>query len=187
MRRNCLAEFRLETDRLILRSWRAEDCAAFAVMSADPDVMQHLGGTIDRAASDAVIARLQGGEAEQGQTFWAIERKGDAALLGFCGLRRGGHAGTPVPDELEIGWRLARQAWGQGYAREAAAASLDWGWRNRSDAQIAAWTVPANRASWGLMLRLGMVHRPELDFDHPSFAPGHPLCRHLVYTIDRPA
>lgn len=155
-------------------------------MSADADVMRHLGGAVDRAASDAAIARLQACEAEQGQTFWAIERRTDAALLGFCGLRRGGHPGTPVPDELEIGWRLARHAWGQGYAREAAAACLDWGWANRSAARIAAWTVPANHASWGLMLRLGMVHRPELDFDHPQFAPGHPLCRHLVYTIDRP-
>lgn len=156
-------------------------------MAADADVMQHLGGTMDRAQSDAVIARLSSCEAEQGLTFWAIERKSDASLLGFCGLRRGGHAGTRVPDELEIGWRLARHAWGQGYAREAAAATLAWGWANRPDARIAAWTVPANSASWGLMLRLGMIHRPELDFDHPAFAPGHPLCRHLVYTIERPA
>ena len=88
--------------------------------------------------------------------------------------------------ELEIGWRLRRDAWGQGFAREAAAASLSWGWANFADHRIAAWTVPANIGSWGLMLRLGMVHRPELDFNHPRFAPDHPLYRHLVYTIDRP-
>ncbi|MBK6802870.1 MAG: GNAT family N-acetyltransferase [Novosphingobium sp.] len=177
----------IETQRLLLRSWREADRPPFAAMSADPEVMRHLGGAVDRAASDAVIDRLTASERDHGHTFWAVERKEDGALLGFCGLRRGGHPGTGVTDELEIGWRLARHAWGQGYAREAAGASIVWGWANRGDARIAAWTVPANTASWGLMLRLGMVHRAELDFDHPAFAPGHPLSRHLVYTIDRPA
>lgn len=155
-------------------------------MSRDPEVMTHLDGVTDRPASDALIDRLIAETAEQGSTFWAIERKADAAFLGFCGLRRGGHPGTPIPDELEIGWRLRRDAWGQGYAREAAEASLEWGWNNRNDARIAAWTVAANTASWGLMLRLGMTHRPELDFDHPRFEEGHPLRRHIVYTIERP-
>lgn len=187
MPRGCsMAEFRLETERLVLRSWREEDRAPFAEMSADAEVMAHLDGVVDRTASDAVIDRLAAEEAGHGQTFWALERKADAAMIGFCGLRRGGHPGTPAPDELEIGWRLARSAWGQGYAREAAEATLAWGWANRDAGRIAAWTVPANTDSWGLMIRLGMVHRPELDFDHPRFAAGHPLCRHLVYTIDRP-
>lgn len=176
----------IETDRLILRGWREQDRAPFAAMSADPEVMRHLGGPVDREASDAAIDRLDAVEAAQGHTFWAIERKSDAAMIGFCGLRRGGHEGTPVPDELEIGWRLAREAWGRGFAREAAQACLDWGWTNREAGRIAAWTVPANRASWGLMLRLGMVPRPELDFDHPQFPSGHPLCRHVVYTLERP-
>lgn len=177
----------IETARLRLRSWCDEDRAAFAAMSADRDVMEHLGGPVGRVESDAGIDRLAACEAAQGHTFWAIERKQDGAMIGFCGLRRGGHEGTPVPDELEIGWRLSRDAWGCGYAREAAQASLDWGWRNRADSRIAAWTVPANVASWGLMVRLGMEHRPELDFDHPAFPPGHRLSRHLVYTISRPA
>lgn len=181
-----MGEFRLETERLILRGWRDADRAPFAAISADPAVMEHLGGPVDRAASDAALDRL-GAPAPQGHCFWALERKADAALLGFCGLRRGGHAGTPVTDELEIGWRLAHHAWGQGYAREAAAAALDWGWAHTPAERIAAWTVPANTPSWGLMERLGMTHRPELDFDHPAFAAGHPLRRHLVYTIGRPA
>jgi len=176
----------IETQRLLLRDWRDGDCAPFARLNADPDVMRHLGGPLDRAASDAMAARLRAVAADQGHTFWAVERRSDAALLGFCGLRRGGHAGTPVPDELEIGWRLRRDAWGQGYAREAAAASLDWGWANTGAPRIAAWTVAANTASWGLMLRLGMDHRPELDFDHPLFDVGHPLCRHVVHVIGRP-
>lgn len=177
---------RIETERLILRSWRDDDRVPFAAMSADAEVMEHLGGVIDRADSDAVIDRLLGEEERHGFTFWAVERIADAALIGFCGLRRGGHEGTPVTAELEIGWRLCRGAWGQGLAREAAEAAIAWGWANTEDARIAAWTVPANLPSWGLMKRLGMVHRPELDFDHPRFPSGHPLCRHIVYTIERP-
>lgn len=177
----------IETDRLILRNWRDDDRAPFAAMSADAEVMAHLDGVIDRSASDAIIDRLREEEQAQGHTFWAIERKADGSFLGFCGLRRGGHPGTAVEDELEIGWRLARFAWNQGYAREAAEASLGWGWANRPDPRIAAWTVAANKPSWGLMLRIGMVHRPELDFDHPRFACDHPLSRHIVYTIARPA
>ncbi len=187
MQRGCwVAEFRLETGRLVLRSWRAGDYAPFATMSSDPDVMQHLGGTIDQAASDAVIDHIRFEEEQTGHSFWAVERRNDGVLLGFCGLRRGGHARTPVVDELEIGWRLARHAWSNGYAREAADASLTWGWQNTAAARIAAWTVMANTRSWGLMLRLGMAHRLELDFDHPRFSKEHPLCRHVVYTIERP-
>jgi len=176
----------IETERLVLRNWREADRDPFAEMSLDPEVMAYLDGPMDRAASDALIDRLLGEAQQNGATFWAVERKGDGAFLGFCGLRRGGHPGTAVRAELEIGWRLRRDAWGQGFAREAAAASLSWGWANFADHRIAAWTVPANIGSWGLMLRLGMVHRPELDFNHPRFAPDHPLYRHLVYTIDRP-
>lgn len=182
-----MGEFRLETERLILRNWRDTDRAPFAAISADSAVMEHIGGVLDRDASDAALARISQQQAASEPCFWAAERKADGVLLGFCGLRRGGHPGTPVPDELEIGWRLARHAWGQGYAREAAAAALDWGWANSQAGRIAAWTVPANAPSWGLMQRLGMTNRPELDFDHPAFAAGHPLRRHLVYTIGRPA
>jgi RimJ/RimL family protein N-acetyltransferase len=155
-------------------------------MNADPEVMAHLDGPVDRVASDAMIDRIVAGQEEQGHCLWAVESKSDGAFIGFCGLRRGGHAGTPVPDELEIGWRLARAAWGKGFAREAAEASLAWGWNNTPDPRITAWTVPANVRSWGLMERLGMARRPELDFEHPAFRPGHPLRDHIVYTIDRP-
>jgi RimJ/RimL family protein N-acetyltransferase len=181
-----MADFRLETDRLVLRSWESRDSVPFAEMSSDPAVMAHLDGPVDRAASDAIIARIKAGQQAQGHCLWALESKSDGKFLGFCGLRRGGHAGTPVPDELEIGWRLAHSAWGQGYAREAAEASLAWGWVNTDAGRIAAWTVPANTRSWGLMERLGMIHRPELDHAHPAFPLDHPLSHHVVYTIDRP-
>ncbi|SOB88127.1 Protein N-acetyltransferase, RimJ/RimL family [Sphingomonas guangdongensis] len=177
----------ITTARLRLRNWEERDLALFAAMSADAEVMRHLDGPIDRAASEAVIERLRGHAERDGFTFWAVERREDDLLLGFCGLRRGGHPDTPVSAELEIGWRLARANWGQGYAGEAATATIAWGWANTPDARIAAWTVPANTASWRLMERVGMRHRPTLDFDHPRFPAGHPLRRHLVYTVERPA
>ena len=182
-----MAEVRIETDRLILRTWRDDDRPAFAAINRCPEVMRYLDGPIDAAASDAMIDRQIAGQAAQGQCLWAVERRGDARLLGYCGLRIGGHPGTGVADELEIGWRLARAAWGQGYAREAAAASLDWGFAHTDRSRITAWTVPANTASWGLMRRLGMTARPDLDFAHPKFAADHPLSRHVGYVIERSA
>jgi len=183
----------IHTDRLTLRGWREADVVPFAAMFRDAEVMRHLGGVPadPDAAARTVIAAHERDRAADGHGFWAIERTADAALLGFCGLRAGGKpghsvAGTPVADELEIGWRLRQDAWGQGYAREAAAASFAWGWANTAHDRIAAWTVPANTASWGLMIRLGMERRADLDFDHPFFTPDHPLSRHHVYTIDRP-
>lgn len=177
----------IETGRLLLRGWRDADIAPFAAMCADPEVMAHLGGPQPLADVEAAIARQRGLEARHGCCFWAIERREDGALLGFCGLRPGGHPGTPVTDELEIGWRLRRDAWSQGYAREAAEASLAWGWANTDRARITAWTIPPNRASWTLMERLGMVRRADLDFAHPDFPPGHPLSAHIVYAAERPA
>lgn len=176
----------IATERLLLRSWRDDDVEPFAAMCADAEVMRHLNGIVGQDEAAAIVTRQQALIDEHGHGFWAIERKDDGALLGFCGLRIGGHPDTPVGRELEIGWRLRRDAWGQGYAREAAEASLAWGWANLPHPRVAAWTVPANTASWGLMLRIGMTPRPELDFDHPLFAEGHPLRRHLVYAIDRP-
>ncbi|MDO6416511.1 GNAT family N-acetyltransferase [Sphingomonas sp. BIUV-7] len=176
----------IETERLILRDWRDADTAPFATMCADPEVMAHLGGPQPRADVEAAIARQRDMQARCGHCFWAIERREDGALLGFCGLREGGHPATPVIDELEIGWRLRRDAWGQSYAREAAGASLVWGWANTPRSRILAWTVPANVASWTLMARLGMVHRADLDFAHPAFPADHPLSAHIVYAAERP-
>jgi RimJ/RimL family protein N-acetyltransferase len=176
----------IETGRLILRQWCEADRAPFAAINTDTEVMQHLGGVLDQRQSDGIIDQQIASQSNDGHCFWAMEHKIDEALLGYCGLRRGGHAGTDVHDEIEIGWRLARGAWGRGYAREAAEACLAWGWSNTGASRIAAWTVTANTASWGLMIRLGFSHRRDLDFDHPRFEKGHALCRHLVYIIERP-
>jgi RimJ/RimL family protein N-acetyltransferase len=173
----------IETDRLILRPWRETDVAPFAAMGRDPDVMAFIGPLLDEAGTRAAIERQQRFQAQFGYCFWAIERCEDGAFLGFCGLKPGAK-GTPIEEAVEIGWRLARHAWGQGIAREGAAASLDWAWANGID-RVAAITVPANVRSWGLMERLGMRRQVDLDFAHPALAPDDPLSMHIVYAIDR--
>lgn len=173
------------TARLVLRSWRDGDRAAFHAICSDPRVMATLGPIMTRAESDALIDRVAAREVEAGYTFWAVERRADAALIGWCGLLPGG-ADTPIAEDVEIGWRLGGDHWGQGYAREAAQASLDWGWANLPAAHIAAITSVGNARSRMLMERLGMTRFPDEDFDHPRVADASPLKRHLVYRIDRP-
>ena len=122
------------------------------------------------------------GQREQGFSFWIVQRRGDGALLGFCGFKRG--TVDPILGEMEIGWRFREDAWGQGYAREAASACLDWAWANVDCERIFAITVMGNAPSWGLMQRLGMRRREDLDFDHPNFPPDHPLAPHITYEIE---
>lgn len=175
----------IRTERLILRSWQDSDRAPFAAMGQDAEVMRHLGPLMSSIDSDAAIDRLSGVEASHGYTFWAVERGADGAFLGFCGLKPGPD-GTPIAGRTEIGWRIARAYWRQGYALEAARASIEWAWSTLADSKIFAMTVPANVASWGLMERLGMNRLADQDFDHPNVPDGSPLKRHIVYAIDRP-
>ncbi|WP_010544581.1 GNAT family N-acetyltransferase [Sphingomonas elodea] len=172
----------IETERLVLRGWRDADRAPFHAMCSDPRVMAFIGPLQTRAETDAAIDRQFGWQSDLGHCFWAIERRDDAHFLGFCGLKPGA-AGTPIEGEIEIGWRLGFEHWGRGYAREAAAASLAWGWAHLAADSIAAITVEENARSWGLMERLGM-HRVEGgDFDHPAAIPE--LRRHRSYRIAR--
>ena len=176
----------IETERLVLRPWRDADKARYAELINTPAVMALMGGVATRENADRSIDIHMASQEANGFCFWAVTRRADDALIGMGGLRYGGIPGTGIPDELEIGWRFAETEWGKGYAREAAQASIDWGWRHTDRGRITAWTVPANNASWGLMIRLGMTHRPDLDFEHPRFHADHPLSRHVVYVIERP-
>lgn len=174
----------IETERLILRGWREGDIPPFHAMGQDAEVMRYLGPLLTmeqaRDAHDRMVAR----QADDGFCFWAVERKSDTAFLGFCGLQRGYGV---LEGETEIGWRLRRDAWGQGYAREGAEASLAWGWANLDVPLITAITTPENRASWGLMERLGMTRYPDEDFDHPAVPDDSPLKRHILYRIACPS
>ncbi|WP_419825457.1 GNAT family N-acetyltransferase [Sphingomonas sp.] len=173
----------IETERLRLRPWRDEDGPEFVRVTNTPAVMAHLGGVREPYDGRALVAEKQALQAEHGLCFWLVERRADGAVLGLCGLEPCDVG--PVAGDVEIGWRLREDAWGQGYAREAALACLAWGWSHLDVPRIVAITVPANVASRGLMRRIGMTHRRELDFDHPFFPLGHPLRAHVGYAIDR--
>ena len=176
----------IETPRLLIRTWREEDRDAFVALCCTPEVMAHLGGSQSPAEVDAAIGRIHACQAANGFCFWAVERKEDGAFLGFCGMKVARDPGTPIDGEIEIGWRLRADVWGQGYAREAADACLQWAWANLPVDRVIAITVPNNRRSWGLMERLGMDRRPDMDFDHPYFPPGHALRPHITYVAERP-
>lgn len=164
-----MAEFRRETERLILRDWRAEDLAPFVRHTNIPTVMRWLGGVQDEAHYRMMFERFGECRAEHGHTFWIVERKVDGEVLGFCGLKRGNAPDSSFTGEFEIGWRLREDAWGRGYAREAAEASLEAGFRTFAAPVIHAITVPGNRASWTLMERIGMTRAPHLDFNDSRF------------------
>lgn len=180
-----MSEVVIETGRLVLRAWRAEDLQPFHAICSDPQVMATLGPPLSLDETAALIARVEAQDAEHGPTFWALERKEDARLIGWCGVIRG-NAG-PVDGKAEIGWRLASHCWGSGYATEAARASVSWLFANLPD--DAAWAITSlgNHRSRAVMERLGMANHPELDFDHPRIAEGDPLRRHVTYSISREA
>jgi RimJ/RimL family protein N-acetyltransferase len=174
----------IETERLLLRPWREEDVAPFAAMGRDPEVMRYLGPLLSEDDSRHTFEVVAQQQRDRGFCFWAVERRSDGKFIGFCGLQVGSE---PIAGEIEIGWRLARDAWGQGYATEAALASLAWGWDNLDAPSIAAITAALNERSWRLMERIGMRRYPDEDFDHPEVAPGQPDRPHVLYRIARPA
>ncbi len=175
----------IATARLRMRSWRDEDVASFQAICADPEVMATLGPVLDIPGTRALIDRVRLQEAENGHTFWALERQGDARLVGWCGIIRG-NAG-PVDGKAEIGWRLARDCWGAGYATEAARGALDWAFGHLADERVWAITWRGNVRSQAVMERLGMRRHADLDFDHPKLAEGDPLRPHVTYSIARDA
>jgi RimJ/RimL family protein N-acetyltransferase len=175
----------LRTDRLLLRPWRPGDLEPFAALNADPVTMEHFPSTLDRGASDDLAGRIEAQLAEQGWGLWAVEVGGDPGVpfIGFVGL-------APVsflPGAVEVGWRLARAAWGRGYAPEAAAEAVRFGLEELGLDEIVSFTVPQNRNSRRVMEKVGMTHRPERDFDHPRVDPTtHPqLVRHVLYSVTR--
>jgi RimJ/RimL family protein N-acetyltransferase len=172
------------TPRLVLRGWRDADRPAFAALNADPEVMEHHPSTLDRAASDRLVDAVVGGWSEHGFGLWAVERADNEAFLGFTGLSRPSFEAHFTP-AVEVGWRLARHAWGQGYATEAARATLRFGFEVAGLEQIVSFTVPANVRSRRVMERIGMTHDPADDFDHPKLPVGHPLRRHVLYRLSR--
>jgi RimJ/RimL family protein N-acetyltransferase len=174
----------LRTDRLLLRPWRESDLEPFAALNADPAVMEHFAKPLDRAESDAFVARIRSHFDRHGFGFWAVEAPGISDLVGLVGLAIPTFE-THFTPCVEIGWRLSRAYWGKGYANEAARASLRYGFEQLGLDEIVAFTVPYNVRSRAVMERIGMTRSAADDFDHPNLPEGHRLRRHVLYRIQR--
>ena len=190
----------LRTERLILRDWTDADREPFAVLNADPEVMAHFPAPLARAESDAMVDRIVTSMHRRGFGLWVVEVVGGPACIGFVGL-------NPIPFDagftpaLEVGWRLARPAWGQGYAPEAAVACVDFAFASvRRDGddfamagpaderldEVVSMTTPGNTNSRRVMEKIGLTRDPADDFDHPTIADRAPhLVRHVLYRVDR--
>ncbi len=175
---------RLRTDRLLLREWRRGDLEPFAQLNADPAVAELLAGPLPREESDALAGRIVAGWRERGYGLWAVERIEEGMFLGFTGLSLPRWAPEP---SVEIGWRLARHAWGHGYATEAARTAVRFAFEDLALDALVSYTAVTNARSRRVMERLGMHRdRPEpFDFLHPRLPEGHPLREHVTYRLSR--
>jgi ribosomal-protein-alanine N-acetyltransferase len=174
----------LRTERLLLRRWREEDRAPFAALNADPAVMEFFPDPLVREESDALAERIEREFERHGFGLWALELRGSGEFIGLAGLAVPPFEAHFMP-AVEVGWRLARPAWGNGYATEAGRASLAHGFGELGLEQVVSMTAVANARSRAVMERLGMTRDPADDFEFPTLPPGDPLRPHVLYRIGR--
>jgi len=173
----------LRTERLLLRQWRDSDLDPWAEMNADPLVREFLGGTRSRAESAASLDHFRAGLETRGWGFWAVEIRATGEFAGFTGFDE---VDEDMPfTGVEIGWRLARGAWGHGYATEAARACVDYGFDKLGLHEILAVAAKGNIRSHAVMRRLGMTHDPAEDFEDPTEPPGSPQRTAVLYRLTR--
>jgi RimJ/RimL family protein N-acetyltransferase len=177
----------LETPRLLLRRWQEADRAPFALINADPIVMHYFASPLTRAETDEAIDRYLAAFDREGFSFFAAIECSTGTLVGTIGLQtmRDQVPNLPQP-AVEIGWRLAQSAQGKGYATEGAHVIVDFAFHQLAINQVVAITAIPNQPSRRVMEKLGMTHRPELDFDHPRVHAGHPYQRHTLYSLRNP-
>ena len=173
----------LSSGRICLRRWRDEDREAFAAMNSDRRVMEFFPSRLSRVESDALADRIQEHFREQGFGLWAIEIPDVAPFIGFAGLTVPRFSARFTPC-VEVGWRLAFEHWGRGYATEAARLALAYGFGSLALSEVVSFTSTGNHRSRAVMERLGMRRDPADDFDHPALPDSHPLRRHVLYRID---
>jgi RimJ/RimL family protein N-acetyltransferase len=176
----------LSGGRVCLRRWHDSDRNAFAAMNADARVMEFFPSRLTRDESDAMVDRIQAHFDERGFGLWAIEVPDVAPFIGYTGLavpRFSAHF-TPC---VEIGWRLAFEHWGHGYATEAARLALGFGFGTLALSEIVSFAAETNHRSRAVMERLEMRRDPAEDFDHPNIPEGHPIRRHVLYRLPQSA
>jgi RimJ/RimL family protein N-acetyltransferase len=171
----------LTTDRLLLRHWRAGDRGPFAEMNGDPEVMRYFPATLTRRSSDELADRIGANVARRGWGLWALEERATGRFIGFTGIEPAQFEASFTP-AVEIGWRLARAAWGHGYATEAARAAAAFAFEHLELDEIVSFTAQHNARSRAVMRRLGMRHDAAHDFDHPRVSDDR-LRRHVLYRL----
>ncbi len=172
----------LRTDRLRLRRWRDADRLPFASLNADPEVMEFLPSTLSRRESDAFVNRIEACFEERGFGLWVVTENTSSHCLGYVGLWPATFESDFTP-ATEVGWRLARQAWGHGFAQEAAHSVVRDGFERVGLKEIVSFTSEVNLRSEEVMKSIGMTHDPQDDFDHPSVDADDPLRPHVLYRI----
>lgn len=173
---------RLDTERLILRHWRDEDIEPFAALNADPKVMEHFPTTLSREQTEQSVERIRGQFEQHSFGLWAVELRVTGEFVGFVGLHVPEFQAHFTPC-VEVGWRLAREYWGHGYAPEAAAEAMRDGYERIGLPEIVSMTSTTNLKSMRVMEKLGMTRDPADDFDHPKLPHDHHLCRHVLYQL----
>lgn len=174
----------IETDRLVLRHWRDGDLDEFARMSLDTRVMEFFPTIQDRQTCVETIAWITDCIDQNGFGFLVAEIKGGAPFIGFVGLSVPSFTTSFTPC-VEVGWRLATEYWGKGYASEAARASLQYGFDHVGLEEIVSFCVAKNYRSRAVMERVGMKRDEANDFDHPSLEENSPLRQHVLYRINK--
>lgn len=172
----------IQTKRLSLRPWKHQDLEPFAQMNADPKVMEYFPSTLSLAESEKSMKNAARHFEEYGFGFWVATLRDSQEFIGFIGLKHVDFTAHFTP-AIEIGWRLAFQYWGQGYATEGALAALQYGFNTLHLKEIVSFTAKQNIRSQKVMQRIGMHHDSKDDFDHPKLPEGHRLRRHVLYRI----
>jgi ribosomal-protein-alanine N-acetyltransferase len=173
----------LRTERLVLRRWREEDLEPFAALNADPEVMRHFPAMLTRAESDAMVARIEASFEERGYGLWAAEVLGGPPNIGMFGLASQTFRAHYTP-AVEVGWRLAKAHWGNGYAPEGARAALDFAFDDLGLDEVVSMTTVANDKSRRVMEKIGMTRDPADDFEHPNVKDPR-LRPHVLYRIGK--
>lgn len=173
----------IETERLILRTWKKEDAATYYQINQDPKVIEFLLPTTMEQINDFILAKNTQ-QQQNGYSLWAIELKETGEMIGFIGLNYTDWPAHFTP-AVEVGWRLASQHWGKGYAPEGAKAALDYGFNKMGLKEIVSFTVPTNVRSIRVMEKIGLKRDLNGDFSHPKLPANHPLSHTILYRLTK--
>jgi RimJ/RimL family protein N-acetyltransferase len=170
------------TPRLLLRRWEQTDRDTFARINADPEVMRYRFKPLTRQESDDLLDDIESCFDRHSFGQWAVERTADRRVIGFIGLEVANDV-TLFSPPIHIGWHLAPDVWGCGYATEGATGALNHAFDVVGLPEVVSHTTSANTRSRAVMRRLGMTHDADDDFDAPWYLPGHPHRRFVLYRL----